>query len=73
MMFAHVAHNYVTLTIGRKLAFEMAADPTRAVDARWDSHRAYLFGLSRISMDRLIRIASWQLSDQAVERRRKRK
>jgi hypothetical protein len=25
MMFAHVAHNYVNLNIGRKLAFEMAA------------------------------------------------
>jgi hypothetical protein len=25
MMFAHVAHNYVNLNIGRKLAIEMAA------------------------------------------------
>ena len=25
MMFAHVAHNYVNLNIGRKLALEMAA------------------------------------------------
>jgi len=25
MMFAHVAHNYINLNIGRKLAFEMAA------------------------------------------------